>query len=509
MHMKPILRAAGALALALLLAPAVTRAQEIHVYANDTSAAESEYYRLVTLPLPRKVQCEAGAMCFLPDGRVALGTRIGDLWIGDNVLSEPAEPKWSLFASGLHEILGLAYKDGAFYATQRPEVTRITDTKGTGRADLFETVSDGWGIKGDYHEFAFGSKFDSVGNLWVLLCLTGSNVSESPFRGWAMRITPDGKTIPTCTGIRSPSGIGFNAKGEVFYTDQQGNWNGTCPLRQLIPGEFEGNPEGLKWFDDPRTAPLIQAAGVPRPPQPVSNTRLVDQAKRIPELHPPAVYFPYYKLGQSATGILCDTTGGKFGPFGEQLFVGDLTHSMVMRVFLEKVRGRYQGAAFPFRRGFDSGNVALEYAPDGSMFVFGSNRGWGSVGSKPFALQRLVWTGKTPFEVREIHAKPDGFELDFTQPVDPKTVSAPGSYQLESYTYIYRPDYGSPEVDKTVPTVRSVAVAPDGLSAHLIVDGLVEGHVHEIHYPGIRSADGKPLLHDVAYYTLNALPPEE
>ena len=111
------------------------------------------------------------------------------------------------------------------------------------------------------------------------------------------------------------------------------------------------------------------------------------------------MYFPYYKLGQCSTGILCDLTGGKFGPFQEQLFVGDLTHSMVMRVFLEKVNGRYQGVAFPFRRGFDSGNVALEYAPDGSMFVFGSNRGWGCVGPKPFALQRLVWTGKIPFEV--------------------------------------------------------------------------------------------------------------
>ena len=498
----------GLFLVAVCLVSGMARSQEIHVDAQDTSAAESEYYRLVTLPLPNKVQCEAGAMTFLPDGRVALGTRIGDIWIGTGLLDEPATPKWSRFASGLHEVLGLAYKDGAFYATQRPEVTRITDTKGTGRGDLFETVSDGWGIKGDYHEFAFGSKFDRDGNLWVLLCLTGSFTSDSPFRGWAMRITPEGKMIPTCDGIRSPSGVGFNAKGEVFYTDQQGSWNGTCPLRQLIPGEFEGNPEGLKWFDDPQTAPLIEAAGIPRPPQPHggNEARLVEEAKRIPELHPPAVYFPYYKLGQSSTGILCDLTDGKFGPFQEQLFVGDLTHSMVMRVFLEKVNGRYQGAAFPFRRGFDSGNIALEYAPDGSMFVFGSNRGWGCVGPKPFALQRLVWTGKTPFEIKEMRAKPDGFDLQFTQPVDPKTAALPASYQLETYTYIYHADYGSPEVDKTVPTVRSVTVSSDGLSARLLIDGLVEGHVHEIHLLGVRSAEGKALLHDVAYYTLNALP---
>ena len=281
-------------------------------------------------------------------------------------------------------------------------------------------------------------------------------------------------------------------------------------MRQLIPGEFEGNPEGLKWFDDPRTAPLIRAANVPRPAEPRNggSSRLFDEAKRIPELHPPAVYFPYYKMGQSATGILADTSGGKFGPFAGQMFVGDLTHSMEMRVMLEKIKGRYQGACIGFRRGFDSGNLATEWAGDGSMVVFGTNRGWGSVGSKSFALQRLVWTGKTPFEVKDIHAKPDGFELTFTQPVDPQSAGAPGSYAMNTFTYIYQSNYGSPEVDQTTPTVRGVTVAPDGLSARLVVDGLVEGHVHEMHFAGVRSAAGKPLLHNVAYYTLNALPSE-
>ncbi len=486
--------------------PGTAHAQKIVVDAVDTSAAESAYYRIITLPLPDKVQCEAGAMCFLPDGRLMLGTRIGDLWIGENVMSDPPAPRWTLWARGLHEVLGLAYKDGWVYATQRPEVTKIKDSRGGGRADTFETLCDGWGSKGDYHEFAFGSKFDRDGNLWVLLCLTGSMSSDVAFRGWALRVTPDGRMIPTCTGIRSPSGIGFNAAGDVFYTDQQGYWNGTCPLRQLIPGEFEGNPQGLKWFDDPVAGPLIRAANVPRPAQPKDGGRLVEEARRIPELHPPAVYFPYYKLGQCATGILTDLSGGKFGPFAQQMFVGDLTHSMEMRVFLEKIKGRYQGICFPFRRGFDSGNVATEWASDGSMFVFGTNRGWGSVGPKPFALQRLVWTGQMPFEIKEVHARPDGFELTFTQPVDPKTAGAVASYALNTFTYIYHSDYGSPEVDQTTPTVKNAAVAPDGLSVRLTVDGLVEGHVHEMHFAGVRSAAGKPLLHDVGYYTLNALP---
>src|SRR5437870_9947199 len=145
------------------------------------------------------------------------------------------------------------------------------------------------------------------------------------------------------------------------------------------------------------------------------------EAKRIPQLEPPAVYFPYGKMGQSASGIACDSTGGKFGPFTGQLFVGDQTHSTVMRVFLEKVNGRYQGACFMFKQGFDSGNLALEFGPDGSLVVYGTDRGWGARGGKPFALQRLVWTGAPPFEIHEMRAKPDGFDLTFTEPVDVAT----------------------------------------------------------------------------------------
>jgi hypothetical protein len=113
-----------------------------------------------------------------------------------------------------------------------------------------------------------------------------------------------------------------------------------------------------------------------------------------------------------------------------------------------------------------------------------------------------------PFEIHEMRAKPDGFELTFTQPVDAKTASALEAYTMETYTYIYQSNYGSPEVDKTKPIINSATVAEDWKSVRLVVDGLQEGHVHEIHLPGVRSAGGYPLLHPVAYYTLNYVPEE-
>jgi hypothetical protein len=211
-------------------------------------------------------------------------------------------------------------------------------------------------------------------------------------------------------------------------------------------------------------------------------------------------------MGQSASGIECDLTGGRFGPFDKQLFVGDQTHSTVMRVFLEKVHGRYQGACFPFRAGFGSGVVPVRFGKDGSLFVGGTNRGWGSRGPQPWAIERLVWTGKVPFEIHEMRARPDGFELTFTQPVDPVCAGKASSYALSTFTYIYQATYGSPEVDQTTPKITRVRVAPDHRSVCLHVDGLQEGHIHDLAAPGVRSEDGRPLLHPQAYYTLNYIP---
>jgi glucose/arabinose dehydrogenase len=462
---------------------------------------EDEYYHLTRFPMTEQVVLEAGALEMLPDGKLAVATRRGDIYLIESPNADKPEEIFPLpYASGLHEVLGLAYRDGWLYCVQRSDVSRMKDTNGDGRADVFEIVADGWEISGDYHEYAFGSKFDKDGNLWVVLCLTGSFSSEVKYRGWCLRITPEGKVIPTTSGLRSPGGVGANAAGDMFYTDNQGPWNGACALKWLRPGGFVGHPGGNRWYE---VAGDVMGK---RPAEPQSGSRMMVEAKKIPELEPPAIYFPYGKMGQSAAGIACDTSGGKFGPFQNQLFVGDQTHSTVMRVCLEKVKGHYQGACFPFRQGFGSGSLSLLLTQDGSMFVGGTNRGWGSRGPQPYSLDRLNWTGKTPFEVHEMHALPSGFELTFTGPVDAATAGDPKSYKLSTYTYIYQAAYGSPEVDQTEPKITKIEVAPDGKKVRLTIDKLQEGHVHELHLDGVRSSAGKPLLHPAAYYTLNYLP---
>lgn len=152
-------------AFALLLAILASSAQGQN---KKKDAGEDDYYKLLRFDIPPGEVLEAGALEIMPDGKVAVGTRRGEVWMIDNAYADdPKQARFNRFAHGLHEILGLAQKDGWLYVTHRPDVSRIKDTNGDGKADLFEVVTDDWEINGDYHEYAFGSRFDKAGNLWI------------------------------------------------------------------------------------------------------------------------------------------------------------------------------------------------------------------------------------------------------------------------------------------------------------------------------------------------------
>lgn len=464
-----------------------------------TGEAESKYYELVDVPLPKELAIEAGSFEVMPDqNRLAIATRRGDILVAEGVFDQHPQPVFKKFASGLDEVFGMGYRDGALTVTQQAEVTRITDLDGDGRGDRFETLSDAWGFR-DYHEFAFGSKPDADRNVWVALCLSKSYHSTAPFRGWCLKITPDGKTLPVCSGIRSPCGIGPNEHGVMFYAESQGPWNGSCSLKVLQQGGFMGHPVSFNWYE------LAPEMG-PAPVVPNTNSRIEIERKRVKELVPYAVVFPYKRMGRSISGFMVDQTGGKFGPFQNQIFIGDFSLGVVMRATTEQVNGVWQGACYPFREGFDTGLLAVQFTPEGDLIAGGTNRGWPVRGPKAYAIQRLDWTGIVPFEIKEIKAKPNGFSIGFTKSVNREIASDPGVYQLKTFTHNYRQGYGSPEVDQTTPVTTKAMVSDDGLMVNLEVDHLVQGHVHEFHLPSMRSADDGKLVHADAYYTLNEIP---
>lgn len=138
-----------------------------------------------------------------------------------------------------------------------------------------------------------------------------------------------------------------------------------------------------------------------------------------------------------------------------------------------------------------------------------TNRGWGSLGNRSYGIQRLVWTGETPTEIQTMTALPGGFRLTFTRPMNIETLAFPQNYTLESYTFRLHEQYGSPEFDRAQVMIAAARPADDGLSVDLSCIGLREGYVHELRAERIRSADGLPLLHPDAYYTLNARPTDD
>lgn len=467
----------------------------------DAPKSESQFYQIKPVPIPDEVILEVGGLAFNDQGALAVSTRRGEIWEIANPSS--ANPSYTRFAHGLHEPLGLAFRKGTYYLSQRGELTKINDTDGDGKADLYEPIYI-WPLAGNYHEYSYGPKFLPNGDMLVTLNLgwIGRGASLSKWRGWMLKINPEGAMTPIATGMRSPAGFNLNEKGDIFYTENQGDWVGSGRMTHVESGDFVGNPEGLKWTHLPGSPIKLAFDDI----QDSLGYTLFEYAKVHPEIKPPSVWFPHTLMGISTSDILILDSKHSFGPFEGQMLVGDQGHSKLMRVFQEEIDGVYQGICFPFVSGFSSGILRLEWGPDNSIYAGMTSRGWSSTGREPYGLERLVWSGKTPFEMKAVRAMADGFEIEFTTPVDRGTAANPASYSITDFTYRYHHIYGSPPIETETRTIYKVEVSQDGLKSRLYVEGLREGFVNEIKAEGIRSSAGKNLLHTTGYYTLNVIP---
>ncbi|HZF64285.1 MAG TPA: plastocyanin/azurin family copper-binding protein [Chitinophagaceae bacterium] len=475
----------------------------------DSTAAkpqESDFFPITTLPIPSDVVLEVGGLKALPDGRLIVSTRRGEIWLVENpYMNGGSQPTYKRFAHGLHEVLGLAYKDGSIYACQRTEVTKLTDVDGDDKADKYEATYV-LPLTGNYHEYAYGPVIEPNGDMLITLNLAfgPEGLSSVPWRGWMLRITPDGKAAPYAAGMRSPAGMGVNAEGDLFYSDNQGDWVGSGRITHVQQGDFVGNPGGLGWAKMPGSPVKLRSEDIPNTGRP-----MFEIAKEVPGIKTPAVWFPHGIMGNSTSDILLCTSKANIGPYEGQLFVGDQSQSKIMRASVEKIKGQYQGACFPFREGFSSGVFRMDWGNDGAMYVGMTSRGWASTGQDMYGLQKLSWSGKIPFEMKAITAKPDGFELEFTMPVDATTAKKLSAYEVTSFIYKYHRQYGSPVINERNCPVRAVVLSDDKLKVRLVLDSLREGYIHEIKLGDIHAASKLPLLHSVAYYTLNQLPDGE
>jgi hypothetical protein len=454
-------------------------------------------YSVQSLPTPAGIVCEVTGLDYSDDGTLYICTRRGDVWAQKN-------GDWQRFAHGLHEPMGLLAGPGFAVISQRPEVTRLVDEDGDGTADRYETICDQIAMEANFHQYNYGLvKGKIAGNLHGILSCSGlskpdgspasaNGFSPIPYRMWSYQISPSGEFRPWSSGLRTANGIGKSPQGELFAADNQGDWVATSMLHHLVEGDFHGHPAALRWdqnfpfSQDPKSAPID----------------LLEKMRK-----PPAVHFPHGELANSPGSPVWDTTGGKFGPFAGQIFIGDIVHPRIMRVALEKVNDQYQGACFSFyhAEGLKAGICRLAFSSEGELIIGRAGEGNWARGKPDSGLQKIAYSGTTPFEIHRIELQNDGFLFHFTQPVNQVIKLDPKNFGVQSYHYPYGPNYGYPKTDiqKIVPT--RVEQSLDGSTVRVMIPNLEERKIYQFNLPELKDPDGKSLRNPVAYYTLNEL----
>ncbi|NCF89053.1 MAG: sulfatase-like hydrolase/transferase [Verrucomicrobiaceae bacterium] len=454
-------------------------------------------YQVKTVALPKGAVTILG-LCHKPDGTLAVVSWEGEVW-------EYKDKSWTRFAENLMEPNGIYYdaNEDAYYVAQKPELTRLVDSDKDGICDKYECVTDAFGISGEYHEYHYGPVVDSLGRKYASLNLAargeftvpdgkpvgkgGGNMSyNTPWRGWVYRSDRHGHFQPLACGFRSPCGIGMSPDDQLFITDNQGDWVADCCLYHVREGNFYGHPASLPARPDFTKEKVL-------------SMKAADFAKLRTA---PAVWFPRETIANSPGSPIWDTTGGKFGPFQGQMFVGDQRQSNYFRVGVEKVDGDYQGWCVDFLRGLESGPVKMSFDPEGRLWSAQVGRGWFSVGGQRTALQYAEWDGETtPFAIHSTTLTKTGFSVRFTQPIGKEITPS-----VKSRHYHYHSTYGSPPVDEQALEVSNYTVSEDRQTVSFEVP-LTAGKVYAIQFAGQENAEAKRLDFDTIFYTLNKLRP--
>lgn len=370
---------------------------------------ESGPFAVDTLTIPYDNPHKALFFCtgldFLPDGRVAMCTCHGDVWLakvaGDTV-------SWQRFATGLYHPLGLKVVDGKVVVLERGQLTRLHDTNADGEADFYECVCNDWHTGPGEHSYDTCLETDPQGNFYFFK--TGD--TELPSGGTLLKVSKDGSKVETfATGFRHPIGLGMSPTGIVTGADQEGNWMPATRIDQYKPGGFYGDMRAHHRQTPPTT------------------------------YDPPLCWLPR-EVDNSAGGQVW-VPKGAFGPLSElplHLSYGRCRPYVLLRQ--EFTDGTVQGGVAPLPISFLSGSCRGRFDPTGDLWVCGLN-GWQTAAKADGSLQRVRYTGKPLDTVVKLDVVQAGVKLTFTRPLDKATAENPANYKAAWWGYRWSGDYGS------------------------------------------------------------------
>jgi hypothetical protein len=285
-------------------------------------------------------------------------------------------------------------------------------------------------------------------------------------------------------------GLALNRQGDLFASDNQGNYTPFNELNHLVASKRYGFINKLEVKPD--FSPPFQPAAVDIP-------------------HPWARSVNGICFLDTPDDVRKKTGRDLFGPFEGHVLGCEYTTLQLLRMSLEKIGDTYQGAVYPLSREPAAGEPTFEgpiccaIAPDGDIYV-GNLRdsAWGA-GRNTGSIVRLRPSGELPCGLAEVRANADGFTLHFTQPVVAEEAGRAKNYSIVSFRRIPTPAYGGADVDEQPAKIRNVEVSPDCRQVRLVLDALRPGFVYEFQLHAAL-APGKQLFPAEAYYTLRQAP---
>ncbi len=428
---------------------------------------------------------KVGGLAFRDSGELLVSTwdPEGAVWeIANPSERDPAKLRVRKLASGLAEPLGLCVVGKRVFVLQKQELTELIDLDGDGVTDTYSCLCSDWNVGPNFHEFAFGLVHKDgwlYANLAIAIDPGGKSTRpQVPGRGQAIRISlENGRFETVAHGLRTPNGIGLGPEGEIFITDNQGDWLPSSKLLRLAKDAFYG-----------------------------SRAVLLEEAAQLP-VTPPVLWMPQNEIGNSPSAPALIPAG--HGPYSGQLCHGDVTYGGVQRDCLEVIDGVWQGCVIPWMQGLEAGVNRIVFGPDGALYAggIGSSGNWGQSGKANCGLERIAPSGKRVFDLLAVRARSNGFELEFTEPLAEGEGWEPENYAVTQWRYEPTEQYGGPKLDEQRLSVRSVSVGEDRRRVGLEVEGLREGHVVHVRIPGaLTDAAGARLWASEAWYTLQRIP---
>lgn len=158
---------------------------------------------------------------------------------------------------------------------------------------------------------------------------------------------------------------------------------------------------------------------------------------------------------------------------------GEVTHGGIKRVFAEKINGTYQGAVFRFTQGLEAGVNRLVWGPDNTLYIgdVGSTGNWQHYGKLGYGLQKLTFNNKPAFEMLAVRAKPNGIEIEFTEPLKEGVGAKASDYTISQWYHKPTAEYGGPKVDEKGLNIRKITVSSDRKKAYLELAGMKPKHM--------------------------------